>query len=342
MNRPVTRSLSSKPNKLPPEPGTMGDQNMLAELKSLLQEAISESEARMEAKLQNLTQQLEIIFQPQISSRDKGSGGNEVGNSKTGHSSLMLESPIEKGMRPCYGDNSHDTGGSNGGGMIPRYTKLDFPTYNGSEDPLIWLHRCEQFFDNQRTMAAEKVSLAAFHMLGEAHLWYYKLKQEEPDITWAKFSEYCTFRFGPPLRSNSLGDLVNLKQTGSVDEYQRQFQSLLARAISDRCDQQVDLFTAGLVESIRLDVEMHHHINLAQAMSLARAFEKRQQIPTSIRRNYGATFNVVSKTNNPVHQAQKSTIQGDTTSAGYSSASSPFIKKLSRSKMAERRAKGLC
>lgn len=61
----------------------------------------------------------------------------------------MLESPIEKGMRPCYGDNSHDTGGSNGGGMIPRYTKLDFQTYNGSEDPLIWLHRCEQFFDNQ-------------------------------------------------------------------------------------------------------------------------------------------------------------------------------------------------
>lgn len=62
----------------------MDDQNMLAELKSLLQEAISESEAKMEAKLQNLTQQLEIIFQPQISSRDKGSGGNEVGNSKLG------------------------------------------------------------------------------------------------------------------------------------------------------------------------------------------------------------------------------------------------------------------
>lgn len=69
-------------------------------------------------------------------------------------------------------------------------------------------------------MAAERISLAAFHMLGEAQLWYYKLKQEEPDITWVKFSEFCTLRFGPPLRSNSFGDLVNLKQTGSVDEYQ--------------------------------------------------------------------------------------------------------------------------
>lgn len=54
--------------------------------------------------------------------------------------------------------------------MVPRYTKLDFPTFNGIEDPLIWLHRCEQFFANQRTAKINKVSLAAFHMMGEAQL----------------------------------------------------------------------------------------------------------------------------------------------------------------------------
>ena len=29
---------------------------------------------------------------------------------------------------------------------VPRYHKLDFPTYDGKEDPLGWLNRCEQFF----------------------------------------------------------------------------------------------------------------------------------------------------------------------------------------------------
>lgn len=48
------------------------------------------------------------------------------------------------------------------------YTKLDFPVFDGSEDPLSWLHRCDQFFTNQKTPKEDKVGLAAFHLLGEA------------------------------------------------------------------------------------------------------------------------------------------------------------------------------
>lgn len=98
--------------------------------------------------------------------------------------------------------------------MVPRYTKLDFPTYDETEDPLIWLHRCEKFFANQRTRETDKVGLAAFHLLGEAQLWYYQLETELPAISWDGFKEYCSLRFGPPARSNPLGELVNLKQMG--------------------------------------------------------------------------------------------------------------------------------
>uniref|UniRef100_A0A453BHH1 Uncharacterized protein n=1 Tax=Aegilops tauschii subsp. strangulata TaxID=200361 RepID=A0A453BHH1_AEGTS len=28
----------------------------------------------------------------------------------------------------------------------PRFAKLDFATYDGTEDPLNWLNQCEQFF----------------------------------------------------------------------------------------------------------------------------------------------------------------------------------------------------
>jgi hypothetical protein len=46
--------------------------------------------------------------------------------------------------------------------------KLLFPIYDGTEDPLPWLNRCEQFFRIQCTEEAGKVFLAAFYMTGDA------------------------------------------------------------------------------------------------------------------------------------------------------------------------------
>jgi hypothetical protein len=56
---------------------------------------------------------------------------------------------------------------------VPHYNKLDFPTYDGKEDPLEWLNRCEQFFWGTKDCAeAYKVWLAAYHMTGTAQTWY--------------------------------------------------------------------------------------------------------------------------------------------------------------------------
>lgn len=95
--------------------------------------------------------------------------------------------------------------------MVPRYTKLDFPTFDGFEDPLVWLHRCEIFFFLSKTLELEKVGLAAFHMVKEAQLWYYHIEQEEPNLPWVTFKEYCTLCFAPLLHGNPLCELVNLK-----------------------------------------------------------------------------------------------------------------------------------
>lgn len=66
--------------------------------------------------------------------------------------------------------------------VAPRYTKLNFPTFDGSEDPLIWLHRYEKFFTNQHTSERDKVGLTALHMLSETQLWYHQLESEQPTI----------------------------------------------------------------------------------------------------------------------------------------------------------------
>lgn len=57
-------------------------------------------------------------------------------------------------------------------GNAPGYHKLDFPTFDGQEDPLSWLNRRDQFFHSQHTLV-DKVWLATFHMIGPAQLWYH-------------------------------------------------------------------------------------------------------------------------------------------------------------------------
>nr|XP_040256310.1 neural Wiskott-Aldrich syndrome protein-like [Aegilops tauschii subsp. strangulata] len=50
----------------------------------------------------------------------------------------------------------------------PRFAKIDFTTYDGTEDPLNWLNQCNQFFRGQRTLASERTWLASYHLRGAA------------------------------------------------------------------------------------------------------------------------------------------------------------------------------
>lgn len=63
-----------------------------------------------------------------------------------------------------------------GGPRVSIFYKLLFPIYDGKEDLLHWLNRCEQFFKGHQTME-EKVWLASYHMTGAAQHWYYRLER---------------------------------------------------------------------------------------------------------------------------------------------------------------------
>nr|XP_020183352.2 vegetative cell wall protein gp1-like [Aegilops tauschii subsp. strangulata] len=87
----------------------------------------------------------------------------------------------------------------------PRFAKIDFATYDGTEDPLNWLNQCEQFFRGQRTLASERTWLASYHLRGAAQTWYYALEQDEGGMPpWERFRELCLLRFGPPIRGSRL------------------------------------------------------------------------------------------------------------------------------------------
>ena len=95
---------------------------------------------------------------------------------------------------------------------------------------------------------------------------------------WSQFVDFVNKRFGPPLRSNPLGELSRLTWSGSVADYQDQFLLLLSRCENVTEPQQIDLFTAGLLNPLQVDVEMQRPTTLEDAMSLARAFERRLKV----------------------------------------------------------------
>jgi hypothetical protein len=96
----------------------------------------------------------------------------------------------------------------------PRFHRLEFQRFDGTEDPLGWLQHCDQFFRGQKTPESEKVWLASYHLTGIAQQWYFQLERDEGEPNWRNFKEYINLRFGPSIRHNPLGELKELIQTG--------------------------------------------------------------------------------------------------------------------------------
>jgi hypothetical protein len=109
----------------------------------------------------------------------------------------------------------------------PKFYKLEFSTYDGSEDPLPWLTHCEQFFRGQRTLASDRTWLASYHLRGPAQTWYYTLEQSEGMPSWERFKELCHLQFGPPVHDSHLAERGRLPFRSTVQDFAERFNAIL-------------------------------------------------------------------------------------------------------------------
>jgi hypothetical protein len=88
------------------------------------------------------------------------------------------------------------------------WERIEFPRFDGTRDPLQWIHRCECYFRNRWTPENKRVMYATFHLLDGAQLWYHRLPGSPP--TWEQFVLLIAARFRTQITlggGNSAGDI---------------------------------------------------------------------------------------------------------------------------------------
>ena len=57
----------------------------------------------------------------------------------------------------------------------PKHRKWDFPRFDGTTDPMLFLNKCEAYFRQHRTMGEERVRMASYYLDDIVQLWFTQL-----------------------------------------------------------------------------------------------------------------------------------------------------------------------
>jgi hypothetical protein len=110
--------------------------------------------------------------------------------------------------------------------------------------------------------------MASLHLDDTVAEWYYQMERDFGMVPWPRFVDFINLRFGPPIHSNSIGEIKALFRTGTMEEYSQRYLALLSHCDNLDAQTKIDLYTGGLGQPLASDVELQHPIDLQHAMSL--------------------------------------------------------------------------
>lgn len=89
--------------------------------------------------------------------------------------------------------------------------------FNG-DNPMIWKDKCIDYFLLVDLEPKHWVRMAAVHVTGPAEQWLQVYRRRYRDPTWLQFVLAVEDKFGKYDYRKALTDLLELKQTGRVEE----------------------------------------------------------------------------------------------------------------------------
>ena len=152
------------------------------------------------------------------------------------------------------------------------YFRVDLPAFNG-DNVNDWLFPMEEYFDLASTPLEKRVKVASLHMVGSAYSWYKWLVRNEYTNDWLVFADVIQKRFGTTSFENPQEALKELRQTGSVKEYQAQSEALSNKVHGLSEAWLVSFFTAGLEDHLKCQLHLAKPTWYLEAMSLVRLHE---------------------------------------------------------------------
>ena len=276
-----------------------------------LQDGMSRMELGLTDKLHQMEETIHRLSEALLSNKERSSSNTNDRNGRVRNNRDNSKGQMEGGQQM----------------FLSKLAKLEFPRYSGN-DPTERFNKVDQFFEYQGIPAAQKVSLASFHLEGEANQWWQWLRrsysEEGKEVVWADFEEELWARFGPTECEDFDEALSRVKQMSSLRDYQREFEKLGNRVQGWTQKALVGTFMGSLKSEIADDIRMFKPKSLKEAISLARM---RDDQLTRQRR-----FTRPLQPNWP---------QPDF-STQMKSKPTPTMKRLTWEEMQKRRAQGLC
>ncbi|GKB36930.1 reverse transcriptase, partial [Tanacetum coccineum] len=193
-----------------------------------------------------------------------------------------------------------------------------------------------------------KVKLASIHLYDKALAWHRQFEKVNGEFaSWELYETAIYKRFGPCYK-DPMEEIKNLRQEGTVSDYQDKFEALISRVELTE-SQAISCFLSGLQQDIGLLVKMFKPKTLYDAYQLTRMQETLRTMNTKMYTPILPTpkhsINTVTTNRNATYNARPPTTQLALPSTPFNKSVSPVQApqlRLSQKENEEKRAKNLC
>ncbi|KAF4369344.1 hypothetical protein F8388_019569 [Cannabis sativa] len=231
-----------------------------------------------------------------------------------------------------------------------RARKIELPVYSG-DDPDEWTYRVDRYFGLQRLSPAEQLEAAIMCLEGAALNWFRWENSRHVIRSWEELKGMLIHRFRSAHEGPVYDRFFSLRQTETVQDYRRKFESLAA-AMGTMGDQGLQ---AAFVNGLRMDIQgplrLLHPNGLIRAMKLAESIEANQALVRNHR--IGPNKSFINRSNSLIlpesrapHVTTSPTYSTTTVHSKGSSASSSSsptsFKRFTEAELREKKERGVC
>ncbi|XP_076947035.1 uncharacterized protein LOC143618840 [Bidens hawaiensis] len=246
--------------------------------------------------------------------------------------------------------SSFPGGGMESRGAKPlRIGKVEFPKFSG-EDVEGWVYRCEHFFTLDETPDETKLRCAVIHLEGDALQWHRAFLKTwnatVSEVPWDDYVRSISSRFSSALFEDPLEEIASLNQTGSLQDLNTAFDSLLNKVTLSET-QAVSLYLKALKPEIKGPVKMFKPRTLHEAYRLAKTQalnnENLEEQLNKGKWNAGNTkINNNSRNTPPTNATKLPLLPTPNQPAGLATKPVNGPRRLTSKELEQKRAKGEC